>query len=205
MHSLLTWDQTATIWINQHHSPVLDAIFMPISWFAEAGAGWILIMLLLLIFGKRRERLLTLILLGGLLTTELLLMPLFREYAFRPRPYTYLPGIRQMGVAWGGNSFPSGHAHLWAQATLLYGLAYRRWLGPLIVLSLLTFYSRPYAGAHHVLDVAAGVGLGGVMGLIEVAVAARVGLMATETTPPSAPDPPGSPPVAHSPVSPAQP
>lgn len=203
MDTLLTWDQSATLWINQHHSLVLDAILMPVSWLGEAGAGWVLIMLLLLIFGKRRERLLTLVFLAGLLTTELLLMPLFREYAFRPRPYTYLPGIRQMGIAWKGNSFPSGHAHLWTQATLLYGLAYRRWLWPLIVLTLLTVYSRPYAGAHHVLDVIAGMGLGGVMGLIEVAAATKLGLMAGSTTPPSAPDPPGNLPAAHTPGSPA--
>ncbi len=202
MNTLLTWDQVATLWINQHHNLMLDAILMPISWFGEAGVGWIAVMLLLLIFGKRRLRLLTLVLAGGLIVTEFLVMPLFREYAFRPRPYTYLPGIRSLGVQWTTTSFPSAHAHLWAQVTLLYGVAYRRWLWPLIVLSLLTFYSRPYAGAHHVLDVVGGLGLGGVMGLIEVAVANKMRLMATGTTPPSAPGPRGNPPAAHSPGSP---
>jgi len=179
VHSFLTWDQLATLWINQHHHPILDALLMPVSWFAEGGVGWIAVMLALLIFGKRRERLLTLVFLGGLLLTEFALMPLFREYAPRPRPYTYMEGIRALGVPWQTTSFPSGHAHLWAQATLLYGLAYRRWLWPLIVLTLLTLYSRPYAGMHHVLDVIAGAGLGGVMGLIEVGVASKVGLMST--------------------------
>ncbi len=177
MSSALTWDQLATLWINQHHNIVLDAILMPVSWFGEGGVGWIAVMLAMFIFGKRRERLLTLIFLGGLLLTEFGVMPLFREHAFRPRPYTYLEGIRALGVRWEISSFPSAHAHLWAQATLLYGLAYRKWLWPLVVLSLLTLYSRPYAGMHHVLDVLAGAALGGVMGTLEVLVASRCGLL----------------------------
>ncbi len=177
VNDLIAWDQAATLWINQHHHVVLDALLLPVSYFGEAGVGWIAIMLALLIFGKRRERLLTLVCLAGLLLTEFAWMPLFRQYAFRPRPYTYLPGVRLLGVPWAFTSFPSGHAHLWAQATIFYGRAYRRWLWPLIVLSALTCYSRPYVGAHHVLDVVAGLGLGGVMGLVEVAVAARLGLM----------------------------
>ena len=189
MNGILTWDQLATIWINQHHNVVLDAILMPVSWFGEGGVGWIVVMVALLIFGKRRERLLTLIFIGGLLITEFALMPLFREYAYRPRPYTYLADIRALGVHWQTTSFPSGHAHLWAQATLIYGLAYRRWLWPLIVLTLITLYSRPYAGMHHVLDVIAGVGLGGVMGLIEVAVASKAGLLKPPAKPLPAPPP----------------
>lgn len=194
MNAPLSWDQIATLWINQHHNVVLDWLLMPVSWFAEGGVGWIAIIVLLLIFGHRRERLLTLVFLGGLLITEFVIMPQIRAHYFRPRPYMYMEGIRQLGHRWENTSFPSGHAHLWAQATLLYGLAYRRWLGPLIGLSLITFYSRPYAGMHHLLDVVAGAGLGGVMGLLEVAVASKLGLLRTPTAAAreTAPPPPAS-------------
>ena len=177
MSGLLGWDQAATVWINQHHSLWLDILLMPVAWLGEAGLWAVLFLLAMLIWGGRRERLLTLILAGGLLATELLLMPWFRELWPRPRPYLYLPEIRQMGVPWSSPSFPSAHMHLWVQATLLYGLAYRRALGPLVALTLLTAYSRPYAGMHHVLDVAAGMGLGAVMGLLEVLVAKQAGLL----------------------------
>ena len=177
MADLVATDQALTLWINQHHCPVLDAVLMPVAWFGEAGIGWILVAALLLLFGRRRERLLTLVFLVGLAVTEYLLMPLLRDLWPRPRPYMYLEGIRQLGVRWKKFSFPSAHLHLWTQATLLYGVAYRRWLWPLVVLTLLTFYSRPYAGMHHVLDCLAGVGLGGVMGLLELAAASRLGLL----------------------------
>ena len=177
MEQILLWDRAATLWINQHHHVVLDALLMPVAWFGEAGVGWIVVMLALLIFGGRRERLVTLVFIGGLLLTEYALMPALRELWPRQRPHMYLQGIRALGVPWEKPSFPSAHAHLWTQATIFYGVAYRRWLWPLILLSVITFYSRPYAGMHHVLDVLGGIGLGGVMGLLELAVAGKLGLL----------------------------
>ncbi len=177
IEQILHWDRAATLWINQHHNVVLDWLLMPVAWFGEAGIGWIAVILILLAFGGRKERLVTLVFVVGLITTEYLLMPALRDLWPRPRPYTYIEGIRQLGVPWDKPSFPSAHGHLWAQATILYGLAYRRWLWPLIVLSVLTCYSRPYAGAHHVLDVIGGIGLGGVIGLLELAAAAKLGLV----------------------------
>jgi len=178
---LLAADERLTLWINQHHNVVLDWLLMPISWFGEAGIGWIAIILILLILGGHRERMVTLVFVGGLVLTEYVLMPHLRELWPRPRPYTYIAGMRQLGVPWDKSSFPSAHAHLWTQAAILYGLTCRRWLWPLIVLSLLTFYSRPYAGAHHVLDVMAGVGLGGIMGFLELMVATKLGLAQQES------------------------
>jgi membrane-associated phospholipid phosphatase len=179
------WDLAATLWINQHHHPLLDAVFVAVSWLGDRGRCWLVVAALLLIFGRRRERLLALIFLAGLLVTEFALMPLLRAHCFRLRPYLEFPGlIRQLGFPWPGASFPSAHAHLWTQATLLFGLAYRRWRAPLIVLALLTFYARPYAGMHYVLDVLGGIGLGGIMGLLEVALAARLGLLRKNTSDP---------------------
>ena len=179
MEGLIAADQAATLWINQHHNVVLDALVMPVAWFGEGGAGWIIIVLGLLIFGGRRERLVTLVFVGGLVITEYTLVPALRELWPRQRPHMYLEGIRALGIHWEKPSFPSAHTHLWTQATILYGVAYRRWLWPLIALSVITFYSRPYAGMHHILDVLGGIGLGGVMGLLELAVASKLGLLAS--------------------------
>ncbi|MFO7946498.1 MAG: phosphatase PAP2 family protein [Armatimonadota bacterium] len=136
--------------------------------------GWIVVMLLLLIFGGRKERIATAYLAGGLVLTELVLMPYAREIWPRPRPYTYIEGIRALGVTWPGTSFPSAHMHLWTQATIVYGLLYRRWLWPLVVLTLLTAYSRPYAGMHHLLDVLGGIAVGVPMGILELWIARRL-------------------------------
>lgn len=177
MEGLITLDQSWTLWINQHHNAILDSIIMPVSWFGEAGVGWILVMVVLLVFGGKRERLVTLVAAGGLMLTEYILMHYCRELWPRLRPYLYMDGIRQMGVAWTKPAFPSAHAHLWVQMTLIYGIAYRRWLWPLAVLTLITLYSRPYAGMHHVLDVVAGATLGGLMGGLELLVAQKAGLL----------------------------
>lgn len=167
-HDILAWDRAVTLWINQHHHVILDIILTPVSLFGEGGWGWIIIALLLLIFGRRKERIATACFAVGLVVTEFLLMPELRDLWMRPRPYTYMEGIRTLGVEWPHPSFPSAHMHLWAQATIVYGLLYRRWLWPLVILAVLTGYSRPYAGMHHVIDVFGGAALGGVMGTLEL-------------------------------------
>lgn len=132
---------------------------------------------LMLVFGRRRERLLALTFIGGVLVTELLVMPWLRELWPRPRPFTYLPGIRTLGPRWDFPSFPSAHAHLWTQAALLFGVAYPRLRWPLLAMLVLTLYSRPYVGNHHVLDTLAGAAVGGVTGGVELAIAGRLGLV----------------------------
>ncbi|MGC9316792.1 MAG: phosphatase PAP2 family protein [Armatimonadota bacterium] len=180
MDGILAADRAATLWINQHHNPVLDLLLSGVSYLGDAGIAWMLVALSLLIFGGRRERLLALIFIGGVVLTEAVAMPLLRELWPRPRPYTYMPGIRILGPVWSGSSFPSAHGHLWGQATLLFAIAYRRLRWPLIVLLVLSLYSRPYLGMHHALDALAGAVLGFAMGGIEVVAAGRLGLLAAE-------------------------
>lgn len=168
LHDIAAWDRAVTLWINQHHTPLLDVIFRALSLFGDGGWGWIVVILFLLIFGGRKERIASACLAAGLLTTEFLLMPYAREIWPRPRPFTYMEGIRTIGHEWDRPSFPSAHMHLWAQVTIVYGLLWRKWLWPLLILTLLTGYSRPYAGMHHVIDVFAGTALGAIVGVIEL-------------------------------------
>ncbi|MEA3403129.1 MAG: phosphatase PAP2 family protein [Armatimonadota bacterium] len=180
MDAVLAADRAATLWINQHHHLVLDVLLSGLSYLGDAGIAWMLVALALLIFGRRRERLLAVIFIGGLLLTELVAMPFLRELWPRPRPYIYMPQIRTLGPIWPGSSFPSAHGHLLGQATLLFGVAYRRFRWPLIVLLVLSLYSRPYVGMHHALDALAGAMVGFAMGGVELAVAGKLGLLAAE-------------------------
>jgi len=187
MDRLVALDQQLTLWVNQHHYPVLDWLVMPVAWLGEAGVGWLVVMLALLIFGGRRERLVTLIYFAGLILTEKLVVPWLRDLWPRPRPYTYLPDVRQLGVRWTSYSFPSAHMHLWMAVAVLYGAMYPRWRGLLIAITVITAYSRPYAGMHHVLDVLAGTALGAVMGALELGVARKLRLTpAPRRAPPAA-------------------
>ncbi len=177
MESVLQLDRQLTLWINHHHHPVLDVLFEGVSYLGDAGIAWLIVVALMLILGARRDRLIALIFLGGLLLTEFSAMPVLRDLWHRPRPYAYMESIRTLGPEWDFPSFPSAHAHLWGQATLLFAVAYRRLKWPLIVLLILSLYSRPYVGNHHVLDVLGGLLLGLAFGAFEVLVAWNAGLL----------------------------
>lgn len=181
MNAVLGWDRAATVWINQHHHPALDVLFTGVSYLGDAGIAWMLLAVALVIFGGRRARLLGVIFIAGLLLTELVAMPFLRDLWWRPRPFTYMDEIRELGVGWEERaSFPSAHAHLWAQATLLFAIAYPRFRWPLIVLLVLSLYSRPYVGNHHVLDVMVGAIVGGAVGMVDLIVAEKLGLLSAE-------------------------
>ncbi len=181
MAGILALDQAVTLWINRHHNAVLDGLFKGVSYLGDAGVAWLLVAVALLIFGRRRERLLALIFIGGLLLTEYVAMPWLRELWDRSRPFTYMAEIRTLGPRWDFPSFPSAHGHLWGQATLLFAVAYPRLRWPLIVLLVLSLYSRPYVGNHHVLDALAGAALGFAIGGMDLAVASKLGLLQAAT------------------------
>ena len=176
MHPLLQLDEQLTVWINQHHHPVLDVILGGVSHLGDGAVAWLTIAVAMLIFGRRRERIVALVFVVGLMATEFLAMPYLREFWPRHRPFVYMEDIRVLGPRRDRLAFPSAHAYLWGQATLLFAVVYPRFKWPLIVLLLLTLYSRPYVGNHHVLDVVGGVVLGLAVGVVELLVAWKAGV-----------------------------
>jgi len=193
MDGILALDQQVTLWINQHHAPVLDLLFTVVSRLGDAGIAWLIVAVLMLIAGGRRERLLAIIFVTGLVLTEIVAMPWLRELWNRPRPFTYMPEIRTLGPRWDFPSFPSAHGHLWGQATLLFAVAYPRLRWPLIAMLVLSLYSRPYVGNHHVLDALVGALVGLVMGGLELAVAGKLGLIGAARASDQSDDPSNAP------------
>jgi len=163
--SILELDRHAILWVNSHHSPLLDAILVPISYAGEGGALWIAVCLALLAAGRRDHRKTAITLLLAMLLVDRLFSASLAHWFHRQRPYLALEGIRQLGIRWGGSSFPSAHAHsVWIAAIILRG-RWPRLTIPLIGFALLTCYSRPYLGMHYPLDVIAGSALGLAAGL----------------------------------------
>lgn len=185
--AVLEFDRQLTLWINQHHNPALDLLFGGVSRLGDAGVAWLIVVGLLMIFGSRRERIIGVIFLSGLIATEYLMMPTIRDMWYRPRPFTYMEAIRTIGPEWDRPSFPSAHAHLWGQAGLLFAVAYPRFKRPLIALMVLSLYSRPYVGNHHVIDVIAGFGFGLAIGGLDLLVASKLGVLRRGA--PDEPDP----------------
>jgi len=156
----LQLDAHALMWMNSHHSLLLDTILAPVAYAGEAGAIWFALCLGLLTFGRREYKLTGLLLLVSIILVDRLIAAPLGAALFRTRPYVALEGVRQVGVRWSGTSFPSGHAHsVWIAAIIL-GNQWRRLLAPLILFGLLTCYSRPYFGMHYPLDVMAGSAIG---------------------------------------------
>lgn len=162
---MLDWDETALRWINAHHYPLLDAVLIPVSYLGEAGAIWFAVCLALLVFGRREQKLTGLTLLLAMVLLDRLVAGPLGQVFHRERPYLALSGIRQVGIRWGGGSFPSGHAHSVWLATIILSHRWRRLTRPLAAFALLTCYSRPYLGMHYPLDVMVGAALGVAAGL----------------------------------------
>jgi len=165
MSWLADWDHAALHWMNSHHHPIADWVLVPVSFLGEGGAIWVLIGLGMIIFGRHRTRIIGLLLLAAMLVADQLLARPLHHILHRDRPYLDEEWIRQIGIRWGGSSFPSAHAHSAVIAAILLGSEYRRLLPALAVFALLTLYSRPYLGMHHPLDVLAGAAIGAVVGL----------------------------------------
>jgi undecaprenyl-diphosphatase len=166
--SALQLDRHALIWINSHHSLLLDAILAPVAYAGEAGALWFALSLGLLIFGRREHRITGLVLLVSIILVDRLIAAPLGAAFFRTRPYLALEGVRQLGVRWSGTSFPSGHAHSVWMAAIILSNQWRRLTVPLVLFGLLTCYSRPYFGMHYPLDVVAGSAIGLSAGLLVV-------------------------------------
>lgn len=96
---------------------------------------------------------------------SVIILNILKHAIDRPRPFRVLEGIEKLSAG-GSPSFPSGHtleAFTVISAVLLL-FALPRWLNALLILwALMVAYSRIYLGVHYPSDVAAGIGLGGII------------------------------------------
>lgn len=168
-------DKQWLVWINSHHHPALDVVLAPVSYVGEGAAGWVVVCLVMLVVGRPGWRKMALSLLVTMLVVDRLASAPLGHFFPRERPYLALEGVRQLGMRWGGNSFPSGHAvSVWI-ATVMLGSWRPRLRVALVAFALLTCYARPYLGMHYPLDVLVGAGIGAVAGLGAMCVLRRWG------------------------------
>jgi glycerophosphoryl diester phosphodiesterase len=142
------------LWLEAHRHPVLDAIFLVITWLGSE-AFLMLFMAVGYWVGDRRvfARAALMLLVAALVNTGL------KGVFLEPRPQ--VSHVHPTG----GWSFPSGHAQV--AAAMWGGLAWdfrrrRRLSAALVILALLVAASRPYLGVHYPHDVVVGALLGGV-------------------------------------------
>ena len=112
--------------------------------------------------GKGRSAILMAILL--VVVTDQFSSSLIKPWVARARPCHLVEGARVIYRCGNTFSFPSSHAVNTMAAAIFFGLAWRRWLWPLLAASALMSLSRVYLGIHYPFDVLGGWLIGGILG-----------------------------------------
>lgn len=156
---LLEWDVAVFEWLNTPRGAAVDALMLGASWAGEYAAVWWALGALVMARRRQWDGALIVSLIAAVVLS-VLLTNAWKFLWFRERPFTYMDGVRQLGLMWGNASFPSGHAvSSFAAATVL-GHHRRKWWLWLYPLAAFIALSRPYCGMHHPFDVTAGAVMG---------------------------------------------
>lgn len=158
-------------------NPVLDAVMPIVTDFRRSRGVLLVVWSLLVFFGGTRGRWTALMLIPLVAASDQISSHLLKPLFQRMRPCEVLGNVH----LWYGPegwlttparvarsykssfSFPSSHAANITAAMLFLGLAYRRWLAPLLVVAVAVSYSRIYIGVHWPSDVLVGMALGGLL------------------------------------------
>jgi undecaprenyl-diphosphatase len=115
----------------------------------------------LALFGGGKGRSVVLLALITVTLTDQLSTSILKPWIGRIRPCHVVEGVRVITGCGNTLSFPSGHATTSMAVAIFFGFLYRRWLWPLVGLSVLISYSRIYIGIHYPSDMLAGWVIGG--------------------------------------------
>jgi undecaprenyl-diphosphatase len=143
----------------------LDPVMVQASHIGTKSTVWMTICALLFLFGGNKGRRSALLTVGATLTAQglvnIVLKPIFR----RDRPFQKLvPAPALLVDPPGQHSWPSGHAASSAAAMVTLAWAYPAAAPAFLALAAVISYSRIYVGVHYPFDVAAGAGLGLLVG-----------------------------------------
>lgn len=159
-------------------TPVLDVLMPIITDFRRSRIVLLLVWVFLVLFGGNRGRWVALTLIPLVAATDQLSASVLKPLVARSRPVEVLGSVH----FWYGPegwmttpaevirsykssmSFPSSHATNITGAMLFLGLAFRKFLWPLIIVAVVVSYSRVYIGVHWTSDVLVGMAIGALLG-----------------------------------------
>ena len=145
-------------------NPVLDRLMPFVTEFRHWLPLIVVVLAALAIRGGGRGRSAILVAILLVVVTDQLSSSLIKPWIARIRPCHVVEGARviyRCGNTW---AFPSSHAVNTMAAAIFFGLAWRRWLWPLVAASVLISVSRVYIGIHYPFDVMGGWLIGGILG-----------------------------------------
>ena len=161
-------------WAN----PVADLV-MPVltsDWVLRI--GYVIAMVIILWRGTRERRLLVLFSVLALAATDLVVSALVKPMIERPRPCHILTDIHLLVNCGAGFSMPSSHAANAFGQAVFWGMVFRPWQWPLLILALAISLSRVFVGVHYPADIAVGALIGAVLGLVFRLISQRVSVRA---------------------------
>lgn len=164
LRRILAWDEAMLLWVHRRQRPLLTRLLRHITHLGDARSWTFLGVILLAVGTAETTRLGGQVALGA--GTAALLAQVVKRLSGRRRPSDGIAGFEALVANPDAFSFPSGHtaaAVAMAVAWAGEGAA----LGPVATAFAATVaFSRVYLGAHYPLDVAVGVLLGLVGGVV---------------------------------------
>ena len=149
---------------NNIRTPVLTSIMRLFSFLGDAGILWIALGLGLLIFARTRRR--GAAMLGSLAAEYVICDLIIKKLILRPRPYLVIAQLELLVAQESSTSFPSGHsASSFVCAYMLTRMFGKKGAWAYLPAALIAL-SRVYVGVHYPSDVAVGVALGTLIGVI---------------------------------------
>ena len=146
---------------TSQHSIVRDA-FRAVSWLGDGWVWYALIIALPVAYGLEGTQAALHMAITG--AVGLVVYKLIKSRAVRERPYITHSAIECASAPLDRYSFPSGHTLHAVSFTVLLASYHPEWTAPFALLTFLIALSRVILGLHYPTDVAAGAGLGVVVG-----------------------------------------
>lgn len=143
---------------NSIQNPILDNIMLFLTFLANDGLIWIVLILLMSFF--KNSRVYGFLVFVSLGMTLLLGNKILKNFFDRERPFLRFSNLRLLVESSGTNSFPSSHA---ATAFAVFGIFYffdLRYKWSIFILALGISLSRVYLNMHYFSDITAGAALG---------------------------------------------
>lgn len=165
LDQIMAFDQQLFLIINSLTNPLLDSVFVFITYLGSS-VFWILAVMLLWINGKRKASVYLVI--AFIIDT---LSLFFLKFLFsRPRPFESLSDLDFLSLEMDlGPSFPSGHTQRAFSGAVVLGSFYKKFSKLFFALALLVGISRIYIGVHYPFDILSGSINGFLIGSIVMA------------------------------------
>ena len=164
LKDLLPLDMYLFLTINQISNPILNPLFIFITYIGES-LFWIFMIILLWL---KKERKASIHLIYAFVLDSILAFSV-KSIFQRPRPPERFPELEVLRTEY-GLSFPSAHSQRVFSGAVILGSFYKKLRVVLFVLAVVVAFSRIYIGVHYPSDVLIGSINGIIIGLISLAI-----------------------------------